>query len=323
MKVRFALLWLVWLGAWAGPLQAGENRRWLATYELEGPLERLILEVEGFGETVWSVGLAGGERTTLDLPVPGIQGTPSLDGWASVPAPRVTSVPKGASVVFAGWRTPQPGEPFFGAQDLARRARPPVPGGDVSPGAASLALALAALVLGLAWCHRPRTALVLGLVAGLGCGLLVLTRPTDAGPRRVLEGQVGALSWFEVWGRRGRLVGSFERVEVQPAGAPLRIDVGDEEEISAPGRALYGLRSVPALDRYPPLAEVWVRTPRGEWSGRGAWSGGDELLRPPVEGAAAPGWLRGQLPQGVGVLLGRFPGPGQRWLRVIGFLERD
>jgi hypothetical protein len=106
---------------------------------------------------------------------------------------------------------------------------------------------------------------------------------------------------------------------------------GGAERVRAPGAALFGLRR---LDEPPRLAlsaarndaralvAAWVRSADGRLEAVGPWPLGAEL--PPARAAdPPPGWLRAGLPEGRGVLLARVAGAPERWLRAVGFEERD
>jgi hypothetical protein len=76
----------------------------------------------------------------------------------------------------------------------------------------------------------------------------------------------------------------------------------------------------PARNDFAPLAHSWSRT-EGAWSEHGAWDLGAPL--PPAEGTGSPpGWLLGNLPQGVPILVGRArPAAGEKaavWVRCAG-----
>jgi hypothetical protein len=309
----------------------GENRYWLASLELSGPLEELHIDAGSAGRSVVSLDLLAGERIALEVPVPlrnplGSQGLASLPD----PQPRIVPASAGGSARFLAW-TPPPSLP----RSLLPRPRPPLAGIPLRPGAVELTLALAILVLALGLRRSPvRCALICGL-GGLALALIGSRSRPGPGELVLVEGDLRQGVWMEVRAGLGVLEGEMDALELGPAGGPVelalerRSDRAPRLTARAAGARLHALLRLDApggelrADRngWASLEEVWLRSPAGRWSALGAWT--EDLPLPEAEApgaGAAPGWLMAGLPQGVGILLGRFAGSEPpRWLRVSGF----
>ena len=319
---------------------SGDNRLWRAAVELEGPLDAVVLRLEGSGSTRVEAALLAGEERRLLVPL-AARVNPTLGPPASWPEPDV-AVEGAGRARFAGWE-PDP-EPAFWAgvpRELRSRPRPPLEESEARAGAAALALVAAAFALLLGWRRRPRLAALAGL-AGAGAVLLVpLAADPDADRVEVLEGRAAEGLWLRVGAARGSLVLPPEAaalLEVQPPGVPLAWELqgtGPEPaRAGAPGALLYLLERWDPAGRRPraganelgALAAVWIRRADGSLSARGAWRAGEPLPAEPATGTGPaeppPGWLLAGLPQGTPVLLARRAGPGPpRWVRVSGFEE--
>ena len=337
MSTAFAWLAAVLL-ALAGP--GGDTRLWTVEVELEGPLARVVLDCGADGETRLAGALVAGERRRLAVPVP-VRSPLGTAGLGPEALPTITGEGGGAARVL-GWAGAQPIADLErlgpAGRELRARPRPPLVDGvaGAAPAPAELLVLAGAFALALAARRRAPAVLALGLVAGA----VLLWRPQTRGAAvelRVWECDLGRGRAVLVRGGAGELDARGASVlEVAPAGRAMVLELGlagGGIRALAPGAALWAVQPAeppaigPAENGWRSLEAVWVRSPRGDWSGRGPWPRGASLMPDPSGAAAAaepPGWLKAGLPPGRGVLLARLApapdgGAGTRWLRAVGF----
>lgn len=315
----------------------GANRAVLADLELDGPLERVVLQVSPYGETHLEGSLLTGEHRRLRVPVPlpsaEVRFEPKIS-WDTDAGG--SDAPRGRAR-FLGWRDDDTSGVASLSPALRARPRPPLERIAARAGAASALVLAACLVLAMAWRRRVMASLSVAAVGSVA--MWVLARgPAPGAPARivVLEGAAGESRWLRIEAACDRLVVSTEArdlcVESQPTDVPLLwsipLESGKTWSVSGRGARLYraavfepGERSLTrAANRMERLAEVWVRD-ESAWK----WTGGWDLGRPLPslqEGPAPPGWLAAGLPQGTDILLGRIDAPdesGPVFLRLSGF----
>ena len=254
---------------------AQDGRLAVGAVELVGPFDGASLDCGVRGRVELEGTLLPGERRTVTVPLPGR------------PLDDAPPVAEGADFLGYG----EPSGPIPPA--LRRRTRPPVereaPVADLT---AALVL-LAGAVVALAVHRRPRVVAGVGVVAAAAVFGLQARQPAEAPPRtRILEGD--GTAWALVEGAAGAL--PFEAtdlaLEVEPARASLTL-VGElAGGWRALGPALWrrasldpGARRLDGrMNLWGALDAVWVRTPGGAWTDRGAWGLGAPLPGPGANG---------------------------------------
>ena len=318
--------------------------------ELRGPFDGLELSASSHGELRVLGRLRAGERRELNLPL--ARRPSELEGAPFAGREQVR---------FLGWPEESEEQRWEGLPFALRaRTRPVLEAARVRPNVAAWCLLAAAAPILLALRRRPAR---LWIVSPLLAGALVLAQVEGRGDERQ---QLRALEALAQPGPALLVEAAMERLRLPESDPGLRLEclpasrsVSWTVELEAGGAASWLatargaqltrfslLRAgrpqlVSERNDFGALAEIWVRTPQGEWSARGPWPAGRPLPGAALEAESAsargratpPGWLLGSLPQGVGVLIARVdserwsgahwgdPAGGRvpTWLRVSGF----
>lgn len=326
--------WVLWacIGLGLGCFQeAAGNRLWWGEFELRGPLQALEVDGGEDGCLHLELDLRAGEVRNLRLPLP-LYAPLGAEGLAQIPLQ--LKIEGAGQARLVRWSDPQPtgGLAALGSAPQSR-SKPPAGAPKLRPSPGAMALFLGCSVL--LWAARRS---VLGML-GIGLlGALILGWSVRGGqaPSRgweVLELDLesgGAWLARSGWGRlelrEGRLEPESERDAIT---FQMRLEAGLlVGEALSEGSTLvlqhaaafvdYGAGTNPSVD----LERVWVRTPEGAWSFRGAWPGGQDLGAKLALEASPPSWLLAGLPAARGVLIARREGSQERWIRAIGFNPR-
>ena len=308
-----------------------EERVFFAELVVEGPLEEIVIEHAGGGETRVRGNLRAGERRSLDVPLvvnaPLWRETlPTIE----LPEPQLFGAGPSASAKLTGFVEPQPLAKLEALPPglLARPLPPPIEG--ERPLRASTILALALAFVATIFLRRKGIlALSVGVVGAIGMAYLVRDAQDEpSAVRTVLEGDLNLRRFQEVSVARDELPMPFDGLWTDPPGVPMTFELNLEGEgfARAAGARLIGRRVAAAPERFDlehnglgSLEMVWTRTDRSFWALQAFWPEGSPFVQgtaAPGTPLAPPGWLAGVMPPGEGLLVGRLESGS--WVRLTG-----
>jgi hypothetical protein len=315
---------------------SAQNRARLAEIELVGPVAGVVLDAGRAGSTHIEGALSAGETRRLTVPIPVESDTLRAEPIVRFDEPALDAGLRGR-VRFAGWsKTPSRLERL--SAGLRARSMPALSEARVHVSRAAPLVLVAALVIALALRRRARLALASALVLAAALNPLASApaRESDAAVR-VIDGNADDEAWRQVDASIGEItvpdgVDDFELV-CDPAGAAVTWFVPLErgggwrarssgtrlfvESVFAAGEG----RLTRARNAMAAFEQTWLRD-EGAWTARGTWPLDAALPAPSSLDSSAgspPGWLAGNLPQGVAVLIALEADAARKpavWVRV-------
>jgi hypothetical protein len=158
--------------------------------------------------------------------------------------------------------------------------------------------------------------------------VLAARRAPESTEGHVVEIDAASPEWLEIEGALGALELPAERLEAEPAHAPLELDLelvaGEVRgRVRSPGARLYAIRtgsgSLPTRERNDAgdFERTYTRDASGVWLEHGAWARGAPLPEGGPPRAQPPGWLVAGCAPGRTIFLGARPDGA--WVRALGF----